>query len=84
MAASVVHTIQLPEDSYELLVREARRRGVEPDALANELLRADLAAAESDLESALAAIAELRERLPAIDGLAVARAARVELERRVA
>lgn len=79
MAASVAHTIQLLEDSYELLVREARRRGVEPDALANELLRADLAAGEGDLESALAALAQLRERLPEIDGLALARAARVEL-----
>lgn len=84
MTASVAHTIQLLEDSYELLVREARRRGVEPDALANELLRADLAAGESDLESALAALAQLRERLPEIDGLALARAARVELERRAA
>lgn len=84
MAASAAHTIQLPERSYELLRREADRRGVKPDVLADELLRADLAPAGGDLEAALAALAELRERLPEIDGLALAHEARVELERRTA
>ncbi len=82
MAAA--NTIQLAQDSYELLLRESRRRGVAPDALANELLRTDLAAAAGDLEVALAGLAELRERLPEVDGLALARAARSELEQRVA
>lgn len=80
-----VNTIQLAQDSYELLVRESRRRGVEPDALADELLRTDLAAAVGgDLEVALAGLAQLRERLGEVDGVAVARAARGELEQRVA
>jgi hypothetical protein len=65
-----------------LLLQEASRRGVEPDALADELVRADLGASTSDLESALAGLAELRMRLPDIDGLVLAREARTELERR--
>jgi hypothetical protein len=35
-------TIQLPESSYALLSAEAQRRGLDPDALADELLRTDL------------------------------------------
>ncbi len=81
---AAVNTIQLAQDSYELLVRESRRRGVEPDALADELLRTDLAVAGDDLEVALAGLAQLRERLPEVDGLALAREARSELEQRVA
>jgi hypothetical protein len=78
------HTIHLTEDSYDLLLREARRRGVEPDTLADELLRSDLATPGGDLEYALAGLAELRERLPDIDGVALAREARADLERRSA
>jgi len=52
------------------------------DALADELVRADLAHAGGDLESALADLAALRKRLPPIDGAALAREARGELERR--
>jgi hypothetical protein len=75
-------TIRLPQASYDLLLQEANRRGVEPDALADELVRADLGASTGDLESALAGLAELRRRLPDIDGLVLAREARTELERR--
>lgn len=83
MAAT--HTIALSEDLYELLVRESKRRGVGPDALASEFVRQELTArAGGDLAVALRKLAELRERLPEIDGLALARAARVELERRAA
>lgn len=74
--------IHLPQASYELLRREASRRGVQPDALADELVRADLGQRHGDLESALAGLAELRERLPPIDGVALAHHARAELERR--
>ncbi len=75
-------TIRLPQTSYELLQQEASRRGIEPDALADELLRFDLGAGTGDLQGALAGLAELRTRLPNIDGVALAREARSELEHR--
>jgi hypothetical protein len=75
-------TIRLPQASYDLPLQEAGLRGVEPDALADELVRAALGASTGDLESALAGIAELRMRLPDIDGLVLAGEARTELERR--
>ncbi len=84
MAGSAARTITLAEDSYALLAREAQRRGIDPDALAGELLRADLASAQGDLENALTGLAGLRDRLGEIDGLALACDARGELERRVA
>jgi hypothetical protein len=65
-------TIHLPESSYALLSAEAQRRGLDPDALADELVRADLAAgSEQDLEAALTDLAEFRARLPEIDGVRV-------------
>ena len=79
MARRAIHP---PESSYALLAAAARQRGVEPDALADELVRTDLAHAGGDLESALADLAALRERLPQIDGIALARESRAELERR--
>jgi hypothetical protein len=75
-------TIRLPQTSYDLLQQEASRRGIEPDALADELLRTDLGASAGDLQSALAGLAELRTRLPNIDGVALAGEARTELEHR--
>jgi uncharacterized protein HemY len=75
-------TIRLPQTSYELLQQEANRRGIEPDALADELLRTDLEANTGDLPNALAGLAELRTRLPNIDGIKLAREARAELEHR--
>lgn len=79
MRERVVH---LPQASYDLLLQEANRRGVDPDALADELLRTDLRASAGDLQSALAGLAGLRTRLPDIDGVTLARAARAELELR--
>lgn len=76
-------TIHLPESSYALLTAEAQRRGVEPDALADELVRADLAAhREPDLETTLKSLADFRTTLPEIDGIALARDARTQLEQR--
>jgi DNA-binding response OmpR family regulator len=76
-------TINLPESSYALLTAEAQRRGLNPDALADELVRADLAArGEQDLEATLKNLAELRAKLPEIDGIVLARDARAQLERR--
>jgi len=76
-------TIHLPEGSYVLLSAEAQRRGLDPDALADELVRADLAAhREQDLETTLKDLAEFRASLPEIDGLVLARGARAQLEQR--
>jgi hypothetical protein len=76
-------TIHLPESSYALLTAEAQRRGLDPDALADELVRADLAAhGEQDFEATLKSLAEFRGRLPGIDGIVLARDARAQLEQR--
>lgn len=76
-------TIHLPESSYALLSAEAQRRGLDPDALADELVLADLAAhGEQNLERALKSLADLRATLPEIDGIVLARDARAQLERR--
>jgi hypothetical protein len=76
-------TIHLPESSYALLSAEAQRRGLDPDALADELVRADLATHdEQDLETTLKGLADFRAKLPEIDGIVLARDARAQLERR--
>jgi len=76
-------TVRLTPTSYSLLEQEARRRGTEPDTLAEELLRADLEnGASEDLDAVLARSDELRARLPEIDGIALARYARRELDDR--
>ena len=76
-------TIHLPESSYALLSAEAQRRGLNPDVLADELLRTDLATSGGqDLDATLRSLAELRARLPEIDGVVLARDARSQLERR--
>lgn len=78
-------TVRLTSDSYELLEEAARKRGIDPDALADELLRSDLAAQSGeDLDAVLASSDELRARLPEIDGVALAREAREELDDRPA
>jgi hypothetical protein len=80
MATRAIH---LPESSYALLSAEAQRRGLDPDALADELVRADLATgSEQGLEAALKSLAEFRARLPEINGVVLARDARAQLERR--
>lgn len=81
--ATRARTVRLTPASYDLLEQEARRRGTDPDALADELLQYDLAAGpRGDLDAALAGLAELRGGLPEIDGVALARDARRELEER--
>jgi len=65
------------------LEREAGRRGVQPDALATELLVAELAPASSDLDGILADLAEICSRVRGpIDAVAVVREGREELEQR--
>jgi hypothetical protein len=80
--ATHARTIRLGEASYELLLREAKRRGVAPDALADELVQVDLGGAEGDLEPALTGLAELRAGLPEIDGVSLARESCAGLEHR--
>lgn len=55
--------IHVTPDAYDRLEREAGRRGVQPDALADELLAAELAPASSDMDSILADLAEIRVRI---------------------
>lgn len=80
--AAEPYTIRVGEQAFELLEREARRRGVGPDELADELLRTDLSGAPVERTAALAALADLRATLPALDAVAFARAARDELDAR--
>lgn len=78
--------IHLTPDAYHRLQREAGRRGVQPDALADELLTADLPTPKADfnLEETLAAFAEIRSRLRGgpHDAVAFVREGREELDRR--
>lgn len=74
--ATPARIVYLPEASYDLLLQEANRRGVAPDALADDLLHTRLKASTGDLQSALAGLAELRTRLPDIDGVTLGREAR--------
>lgn len=75
--------IHLPADFYERLEREAARRGVEPDALAAELLAAELAPAGFDWDKALSELAEIRGRVRGdVDAVALVREGREELEHR--
>ncbi len=81
--ATSEHIVRLQSDAYELVVREAERRGVEPDELVDEIVRTDLGKLnETDLEATLRRAAEFRSTLPPIDGVALAREARDDLEQR--
>ena len=83
--AAADRSVHLQSDSYDPLVKEAARRGVGPEALADELLRADLSAAgREDQEAALNALADLRAGLPPADAVALVRESRAELEARSA
>ena len=79
--ASRPRPVHLQPDAYELLVGEAARRGVEPDQLADELVRSGLTdIPQTELGAALDALAEFRTGLPPIDAVALVRAGRDELE----
>lgn len=82
--ATRTRTVHVSSDAYDRLVHEAERRGVAPDALADELVKADLAPATFDLERTLADLAQVRSRLRSggLDAAEVVRAGRNELERR--
>jgi hypothetical protein len=72
--------IELQPDAYDLVVREAERRGVEPDAVVDELVRTDLGQENGELVAALDALAAFRAGLPPIDAVALVREGRDELE----
>ena len=76
--------IHLTPDAYDRLEREAGHRGVQPDALADELLAAELAPVNSDLDGILADLAKIRGRMRGgpDDAVAIVREGREELERR--
>lgn len=75
--------IHVTPDAYDRLAREAGRRGVPPDALADELLAAELAPAQSDMEGILADLAQIRSRVRGgTDAVTLVREGREELERR--
>ncbi len=75
--------VHVTPDAYDRLEREAGRRGVQPDKLADELLAAELAPASSDLEAILADLADVRGRVRGpVDAVAVVREGREELEQR--
>jgi hypothetical protein len=75
--------IHVTPDAYDRLEQEAGRRGVPPDALAEELLAAELAPAKPDLDGVLAGLAEIRGRVRGpVDAVAVVREGREELEHR--
>lgn len=80
--ATSPRTIELQPDAYDLVMREAERRGVEPDALVDELVRTDLGRENGDLHAALDALAEFRAGLPPIDAVTLVREGRDELEER--
>lgn len=75
--------IELRPDAYALVRHEAERRGIPLEQVVDEIVRADLGQpAKVDLDSVLRRAAELRSRLPATDGVALARASRADLEAR--
>lgn len=76
--------IHVTPDAYDRLSREAGRRGLAPDELADELLAAELAPADFDWDAALAELAEIRGRMRGgpDDAVAIVREGREELERR--
>ncbi len=79
--ATSPRTIELQPDAYDLVVREAERRGVDPDAVVDELVRTNLGQrANGDLDAALDALAEFRAGLPPIDAVALVCEGRDELE----
>jgi hypothetical protein len=77
------HTIELAPDAFDLVSREARRRGVSPGQVVEEIIRTDLAITDGgNLMAALRRAADLRSTLPHLDGVALAREARADLEAR--
>lgn len=57
-------------DAFDLVTREAARRGVSPEQLVEEIVRSDLAGIRAgDLDAALRRAAEVRSTMPRLDGV---------------
>jgi hypothetical protein len=70
--ATLERVIHVTPDAYDRLAHEAGRRGVPPDALADQLLAAELAPLKPDLEAILGDLAEIRSRVRgSVDAVAV-------------
>ena len=83
--ASRAHIIELAADAFDLVNREAQRRGVSPDRVVEDIIRTDLAVVHGgELDAALRRAADLRSTLPRLDGVALAHDARADLEARSA
>lgn len=89
MSAQKTVTLHLEADDYNRLETEARRQGIEPDALAQTYVRDGLPDDAADKErrmqaglDALHRLAELTADLPPVDALEIARQSRKDLERR--
>jgi hypothetical protein len=76
--------IHITPDAYDRLEREAGRRGVQPDELADELLTVEFASADFDWDAGLAELAQIRGRMRGgpDDAVALVREGREELEQR--
>jgi hypothetical protein len=71
--------VELQPDAYDLVVREAERRGVGPGAVVDDLVRTDLGQqGRATLEAALDELAEFRAGLTPIDAVALVRDVRDE------
>lgn len=89
MSAQNTITVHLEADDYNRLQTEARRQGMEPDALAQTYVRDGLPDDAADYArrmqaglDALDRLAELTVDLPPVDAVEVARRSREDLERR--
>lgn len=84
-------TIHLDDDDYKRLEAEARRKGLEPGVLVESYVHGALGRDQDQVAQrkqraldALERLARLRDGLPEIDAVQVARESREELERRSA
>ena len=79
-------TVRLVAEDLERLATEAARRGLTPDSLAAELLHEKLQADREDklanARQALEQLRQFRESSPTLDGVALVREGRDELEHR--
>ncbi len=91
MSTTTAITIQLEQEDYDRLVAEAKRRGVEPDTLAGEIVHDMLADRHDSMPvsdrtqtilEALEELGRITAKLPPVDAVAIARESREELERR--
>jgi hypothetical protein len=79
--ATESRAIELRPGAYALVKREADRRGVAPEQVVDEMVRADLTKPDVvDLDLVLHRAVALRAKLPPMDGVALARESRADLE----